>query len=165
LNEPPAVGRARNRVHTSDIGPGYYLLSAHRPHPRKQLSGACADRLRPPAKSDRWSGGLCGAMLSDKRELVGDEIDRRAHQTCARLRLLSACRPRSFGDGWCFQNGMRRRCFFRPVRRRSDWCSPRHNMVRNRKSWGQTRRGPGLVTACQLRVQYLKDPPLSKEKW
>ena len=55
-------------------------------------------------------------MLSDKRELVGDEIDRRAHQICARLRLLLACQPGSFGDGWCFQNGMRRRCFLRPAK-------------------------------------------------
>jgi hypothetical protein len=74
LNEPPAVGHTRNRVHTSDIGPGYSLLVVL--IPESDLAGLAQiafDRLRnriadPAVCAEQYC--LISASLSGTRSTV-----------------------------------------------------------------------------------------------
>lgn len=84
-------------------------------------------------------------MLFDKRELVVEEIDRRAHQICARLQLLSACQPA------------------RPKAQRLMLYSSQHGPEIG-SAEGKRDGDQDWSRRARLRVQYLKDPPLSKEK-
>src|SRR5262245_58227377 len=101
-------------------------------------------------------------MLSDKRELVGDEIDRRAHQICAPCGFCRLADRGALATAGVSKTGCDAGAFSVP----SEGAATDALLV---TTWSAIGRVEGKRDGDQdwsrrarLRVQYLKDPPLSK---
>jgi len=160
LNEPPAVGHARNRVHTSDIGPGYSLLVVL--IPESNLAGLAQivfDRLRNQIADPAVCAEQCcliSASLSGTRSTVALTRFARA---CGFCRLADRGALATAGVS---KTGCDAGAFSVP----SEGAATDALLV---TTWSAIGRVEGKRDGDQdwsrrarLRVQYLKDPPLSK---